>query len=116
MVLRLNWGKVSFLFTADIREEIEFELIGQRANLKSTVLKVAHHGSKTSTSPQFLAAVAPEVAVISVGANNTFGHPNPEVMENLNGRVGEDNVYRTDVNGTIEFTTDGEGLWLIAGT
>ena len=76
------------------------------------VLKVAHHGSETSTSPQFLAAVDPEVAVISVGADNPFGHPSPEVVERLIDRVGEDNVYCTDEDGTIEFITDGERLWL----
>jgi competence protein ComEC len=114
VVLKLSWGKLSFLFTADIREEVEFELIGQRANLKSTVLKVSHHGSKTSTTSQFLAAVDPEAAVISVGVDNPFGHPNPEVVERLISRVGEDNVYRTDVNGTIEFITDGEKLWVKA--
>jgi competence protein ComEC len=112
VVLRLTWNKVSFLFTADIREEVEFELIEQRANLKSTVLKVAHHGSKTSTTSQFLAAVDPEVAVISVGEDNPFGHPSPEVVERLIERVGEDNVYRTDEDGTIEFITDGQRLWL----
>jgi competence protein ComEC len=116
VVLRLSWGKVSFLFTADIREEIEFELIGQRASLKSTVLKVAHHGSKTSTTSQFLAAVDPEVAVISVGANNTFGHPSPEVWERLIDRLGEDDVYHTDEDGTIEFITDGETLWVKAAS
>lgn len=112
MVLRLSWDKVSFLLTADIREEAEFELIRQRANLRSTVLKVAHHGSKTSTSSQFLAVVDPEVAVISVGANNPFGHPSPEVVERLIDRLGEEKVYRTDANGTIEFITDGERLWV----
>jgi competence protein ComEC len=112
VVLRLSWGELSFLFTADIRKEVEFELIGQRANLKSTVLKVAHHGSKTSTSQQFLAAVAPEVAVISVGEDNPFGHPSLEVVERLIDRLGEDTVYRTDEDGTIEFITDGETLWL----
>jgi competence protein ComEC len=112
VVLRLNWGQVSFLFTADIREDIEFKLISQRANLKSTVLKVSHHGSKTSTSQQFLAAVDPEVAVISVGADNPFGHPSPEVVERLINRLGEDNVYRTDEDGTIELITDGEQLWV----
>jgi len=112
VVLKLSWDKVSFLFTADIREEVEFELIGQRANLRSTVLKVAHHGSKTSTTAQFLAAVDPEVAVISVGADNPFGHPSSEVVERLMDRLGEDNVYRTDEDGTIEFITDGERLWL----
>jgi competence protein ComEC len=88
----------------------------QPANLKSTVLKVSHHGSKTSTSSQFLAAVNPEVAVISVGEDNPFGHPSLEVMERLTDRLGEDNVYRTDQNGTIEFITDGETLWVKAGT
>jgi len=112
VVLRLTWDKVSFLFTADIREEAEFELIGQRANLKSTVLKVAHHGSKTSSSQQFLAAVDPEVAVISAGADNPFGHPSPEVVERLIDRLGKDNVYRTDQDGTIELITDGERLWV----
>jgi competence protein ComEC len=114
VVLRLIWGKVSFLLTADIREEVEFALIGQRADLKSSVLKVAHHGSKTSTTLQFLAAVDPEVAVISVGRDNPFGHPSPEVVERLTGRLGESNVYRTDKDGTIEFITDGEKLWVTA--
>jgi len=78
------------------------------------VYKVAHHGSKTSTSPQFLAAVDPEVAVISVGEDNPFGHPSPEMVEGLIDRLGEDNVYRTDVDGTVEFITDGEKLWVKA--
>ena len=114
VVLRLSWDGVSFLLTADIREEAEFELIAQRASLKSTVLKVAHHGSKTSTSSQFLAAVDPQIAVISVGADNRFGHPSPEVVEMLRERLGEDKVYLTSQNGTIEFTTDGERLWVKA--
>ena len=112
VVLKLTWGKVSFLFTADIRKEAEFELTGQRANLRSTVLKVAHHGSSTSTSQQFLAAVGPEVAVICVGADNPFGHPSPEVMNRLIDMVGDNNVYRTDEDSTIEFITDGESLWV----
>jgi len=112
VVLKLTWGKVSFLFTADIREEAEFELIGQRANLQSTVLKIAHHGSSTSTSQQFLTAVDPELVVICVGADNPFGHPSPEVMSRLIEGVGEDNIYRTDEDGAIEFITDGERLWV----
>jgi competence protein ComEC len=112
VVMKVTWGEVSFLFTADIRQDLEFELVGQRANLKSTVLKVAHHGGKTSTASQFLAAVDPEVAVICVGADNSFGHPGTEVLERLTDRLGKDSVYRTDVDGTIEFTTDGERLWI----
>jgi competence protein ComEC len=114
VALRLSWDSVSFLFTADIREEVEFELIMQRADLRSTVLKVAHHGSKTSTTSQFLAAVDPEIAVICVGADNPFGHPSSEVLERLTDTLGDDNVYRTDQDGTIEFITDGEKLWVKA--
>jgi len=116
VVLRLSWDNVSFLFTADIRKDLEFELIGQRANLRSTVLKIAHHGSDTSTSQHSLAVVNPEVAVICVGADNPFGHPSPEVLERLTDRLGEDHVYRTDDNGTIEFITDGENLWVKVGS
>jgi len=112
VVLRLSSGEVSFLFTADIRREAEFELVRQRANLRSTMLKVAHHGSKTSTSPQFLAVVDPEVAVISVGASNPFGHPSAEVIERLEEKLGKDKVYLTSENGTIEFVTDGKKLWI----
>ena len=112
MVLRLSWNKVSFLLTADIGREAEWYLIAQRANLKSTVLKVAHHGSQTSTSPQFLAIVNPEVAAISVGANNRFGLPNSEVLDRLTERVGSDRVYLTSTQGTIEFVTDGNRLWV----
>jgi competence protein ComEC len=112
VVLRLSWDKISFLFTADIRGDTELELIGERANLRSTVLKVAHHGSETSTCLQFLVTVDPEVAVISVGANNTFGHPDQEVTDRLTGRLGEGSVYRTDENGTTEFITNGENLWV----
>jgi competence protein ComEC len=115
VVLRLSWHNVSFLFTADIRQETESELVRQRANLTATVLKVAHHGSKTSTTPQFLAAVDPEIAVISVGANNPFGHPSLEVVERLEEKLGEDRVYLTSEDGTIEFITDGERLWVRVG-
>ena len=82
--------------------------------MRSTVLKVSHHGSKTSTTSQFLAAVDPEVAVICVGKDNPFGHPTTEVADRLRDMVGEDNVYRTDEDGTIEFVTDGQILWVKA--
>jgi len=64
--------------------------------------------------PQFLAVVDPQITVISVGANNTFGHPNPEVVERLRERLGEDSIYLTSENGTVEFITDGEKLWVKA--
>ena len=112
VVLRLSMGKVSFLLTADIQQEAEFELITDRADLSSTVLKVAHSGSDTSTTPEFLAVANPQVAVIPVGENNPFGHPSEEVMERLREKLDTEKIYRTDEHGTIEFTTDGERLWV----
>jgi competence protein ComEC len=112
LALRLSWNRVSFLFTSDIGKEAEWYLIAQRANLKSTVLKVAHHGSLTSTSEQFLAAVNPEIAVISVGTDNRFALPRAEVVDRLVTCLGSDSIYFTSTHGTIEFITDGERLWL----
>ncbi len=109
-ILRLSLGEVSFLLTADMMREAEFELLYNRANLKSTVLKVAHHGSDTSTTPEFLAVANPQLAVISVGADNDYGHPSDEVLKRLEERLGSENIYRTDEDGTIEFITDGERL------
>jgi competence protein ComEC len=111
MVLRLSLGRVSFLLTADIEQEAEFELINRRIELASTMLKVAHHGSKTSTTPEFLAVANPQVAVISVGENH-YGHPSDEVLDRLEQRLGSENIFRTDKQGTIEFITDGERLWV----
>ena len=117
VVLRISVDKVSFLLTADIMWEAEFELIAHRASLNSTVLKVAHHGSDTSTTPEFLAVVNPQLAVISVGEDNPFGHPSDEVIARLEEKVGSENIYRTydkktDEHHTIEFITDGERLWV----
>ena len=112
VVLHISMGEMSFLLTADTMGEAEWELIARRANLTSTVLKVGHHGSDTSTSLEFLAVVDPQLAVISVGAENRFGHPSDEVITRLEGRIGSENIYRTDDQGTIEFITDGERLWV----
>ncbi|MBA7636255.1 ComE operon protein 3 [subsurface metagenome] len=114
VVLRLSVDNVSFLLTADIRQTAEFELIADRAELSSTVLKVAHHGSDTSTTPEFLAVVNPQLAVISVGADNKYGHPSNEVLERLQEKIDPENIYRTSDNGTIEFITDGKRLWVEA--
>ena len=111
LVLRLTAGAITFLFTADIRQEAEALFIQQRADLSSDIYKIAHHGSKTSNSARFLAVVNPEVAVISVGENR-FGHPSEEVLERLELKLAKENVYRTDEDGTIEFITDGERLWM----
>jgi competence protein ComEC len=114
-VLRLEYGQVSFLITGDIQRETECELTRERAPLASTVLKVAHHGSDTSTTPEFLAVVSPDLAVISVGIDNGFGLPDGDVLSRLEEKVGAGNVYRTDTQGTIEFITDGQKLWVEAG-
>ncbi|MFH1382459.1 MAG: DNA internalization-related competence protein ComEC/Rec2 [Chloroflexota bacterium] len=112
VVLRLEADKVSFLLTGDIVKETELGLIGRRADLASTVLKVAHHGSSGSTGTEFLAVVNPEVAVISVGSGNPFGHPTNAALDRLRTKLAPSNIYRTDENGTIEFITDGEKLWV----
>jgi competence protein ComEC len=111
----LKCGRVSFLFTGDIPAETESRLIARCNTPKSTVLKVAHHDSATSTSEEFLSAVDPQIAAISVGAENKFGHPSPEVVSRLENRLSADNFYRTDHHGTITFITDGERLWFSTG-
>jgi competence protein ComEC len=115
VVLRLEYGQISFLLTADIQREAEWELTRERAPLASTVLKVAHHGSDTSTTPEFLAVASPALAVISVGVDNSFGMPDRDVLSRLGAKVGAGNVYRTDTQGTIDFITDGQKLWVEAG-
>ena len=112
IVLKLICGKFSFLLTSDISQEAELDLVMRRADLTGTVLKVSHHGSDYSSSAAFLAVVDPEFAVISVGADNTFGHPGKETLERLVDSVGLDKIYRTDEDGTIEFITNGERLWV----
>ena len=112
VVLRLVWGKVSFLLTGDVDGLAEQDVLygGEVYTLRSTVLKVSHHGSSASTSSQLLDVIDPQVAVISVGEDNTFGHPSDKVLARLDG-AGVD-VYRTDQCGTITFSTDGERLWV----
>jgi competence protein ComEC len=112
VVLRLSMGDVSFLLTADLYADGERHLLDQGFDLRSTVLKVGHHGSDTSTTSTFLAAVAPQVAVISAGAENPFGHPSEGVMARLEERLGDDRIYLTAEDGTVTFTTDGERLWV----
>ena len=107
MVLKVHFRGVSFLFTGDLEDLGERELLRRYspAELRSTVLKISHHGSKTGTLPEFLAAVQPEVGVISVGAFNPFGHPHPSVLDRL--RAAGVRVYRTDHHPAITFETDG---------
>lgn len=113
LVLRLTYGQVSFLLTGDIESDAERYLVAAAGpGLRSDMLKVAHHGSKTSTTPAFLRSVAPRTAAISAGPDNRFGHPHPEVMTRLDSAVGRSRVFLTARDGTIEFISDGVGLWV----
>ena len=106
-MLRLAYGRISFLFTGDAEHAAEYEMLATvRDQLSATVLKVAHHGSYTSSSPEFLAAVQPAVAIYSAGRDNTYGHPHPGTIQALR-RIGA-TVYGTDEHGTIVITTDGK--------
>jgi len=83
LVLRLHYGARTLLFTGDIEAHAEAALAAQPDRLRADVLKVAHHGSRTSSSAEVLAAIAPSLALISAGVANTFGHPHPETLERL---------------------------------
>ena len=110
LVLRLAHGHVSFLFAGDAQEEVEWTLLGPGEGLRSTVLKVAYHGSSTSSSKEFLEAVDPASAVISVGEDNRFDHPDAEVVDRLTGHVSEERLFTTRDHGAISFTSDGRRL------
>ena len=112
LVLRMTYGSVSFLLTADIEAQTESLLALMGAGIESTVLKVAYHGSKASSTAGFIDAVGPAVALISVGGDNSFGHPNDEVIGRLMRQIGGENIYRTDRHGDVEFVTDGVELWV----
>lgn len=106
IVLKVTFGDTSFLFTGDAEREEEQELLESGYDLESTVLKVGHHGSDTSTSYLFLRTVNPQYAVISVGADNTYGHPTEAVLSRL--RDADAKTYRTDLQGTITAVSDGK--------
>lgn len=106
IVLKVSFGATSFLFTGDAERAEEQDLLNAGVNLQSTVLKVGHHGSDTSTSYPFLRAVAPQYAVISVGAGNSYGHPTEAVLSRL--RDAGVTTFRTDMQGEITAVSDGQ--------
>ncbi|MEX2325841.1 MAG: hypothetical protein WD553_03520, partial [Gemmatimonadaceae bacterium] len=115
---RVRFGAVRFLLVGDAEKELEQWLVANDSlDLRADVLKVAHHGSSTSTTERFLSATKPRVALISVGKDNSYRHPSPAVVERLE-RSGAA-VYRTDQLGTVVVSTDGrrvrvrarEGEW-----
>lgn len=109
VVLRLAYGRTSALLTGDIEAPAEAALLAAGARLDAQVLKVAHHGSATSTTADWLAAVRPALALIGVGAGNRYGHPDPGVLERLGPAV----VRRTDRDGEIEVLSDGREWWVV---
>ncbi len=111
IVARLVHLQNSFLFTADIEKPVEQKLLERKALLNSDILKIAHHGSRTSSSEEFLKSVLPKMAVISVGKNNRHGHPHQETLETL---VKYDiTILRTDRDGDIKIISDGNNYRII---
>jgi len=107
LAFRIAYGSRSFLLTGDMEKPMEARLLGQP--LKSDVLKVGHHGSKTSTTQPFLDLVSPSIAIISAGFENSFGHPHKDVIGRLN--IQHTAVFRTDLNGLVTIRTDGRRIW-----
>lgn len=105
IVGRLTYGSFSMMFTGDAEQEEEKTILGKSGTLKSDVLKVGHHGSRTSTSPAFLKAVSPKNAFISCGQGNDYGHPHKVTIDKL--EKAKVQIYRTDRNGTVTLTSDG---------
>lgn len=106
IVLRIDYGQTSFLFTGDAEREAEQVMLNAGVNLKATVLKVGHHGSDTSTTYPFLREIMPKYAVISVGTGNSYGHPTEDTLSRL--RDADVKVFRTDLQGDVYCTSDGK--------
>ncbi len=110
VALRVSFGQCRMLLTADAEADAERDWLAQGLTLQAAVLKVSHHGARGATSAEFLSAVNPQIALVSVGAENRFGHPSEEVLQRLEA-IGAQ-VWRTDAQGTIEVITDGRRLWV----
>ena len=108
MVLQVRYGEAGILLTGDIERPAERDLVARNRGLKADVLKVAHHGAGTSSSPGFLAAVRPQVAIISAGLGNAFNHPRDDVLRRLRGMGAH--VFRTDLAGDVVVRTDGQQI------
>jgi beta-lactamase superfamily II metal-dependent hydrolase len=106
--VRISFGARSFLFLADIEKEAERRLVEQYSRLETDVVKVAHHGSKTSSTTELIAATRAKFAVISVGLSSPYGHPRAEVIERWKSSGAK--VLTNGENGTSSFSTDGDDL------
>ncbi len=107
LVLHIAFGGTSVLLAGDAEATVEQAMLGEKG-LESTLLKVGHHGSTTSTTPAFLARVAPQWAVISCGLRNRYGHPRQEVLEAL--QAAHVRTLRTDTGGIACFALDGKNV------
>jgi competence protein ComEC len=110
IAIKLTIGEVSFLFTGDLEEQQEIALINKGVLTHNNVLKAGHHVSKTSNSVGLLQIVQPETVIISLGKNNSYGHPHKEVLSHFQ-KVGA-HVHRTDTEGNIEVVSDGHTYWI----
>ena len=108
LVVKIIYGETTFLFTGDIEKDTEQTLISSGFDLKADVLKVAHHGSSSSSSYDFLTEISPKYAVISCGEGNSYGHPEQATLDELKGMDIE--LYRTDLQGTIICHSDGHTI------
>ncbi len=111
MVLRYTYGGTSILFTGDIAQTDEKLLLSQGADLSADILKVAHHGSKYSSSEAFLEAVSPKIAVISCGKNNLYGHPHEETMGRLSAET--ESIHRTDLHNSVIVNMSSDGSYAV---
>lgn len=108
IVAQFNYNNFKMLFTGDIEKLAEQQILKtEKAEIRADILKVAHHGSKTSSIPEFIKAVKPKIALIGVGKNNTFGHPNKQTIKNLENI--KCRIYRTDIQGEIIIKIDQKG-------
>ena len=108
IVVRLDYGSFSMLLTGDAEEQTEYRLLTKELDLQTRVLKVSHHGSKYASSKGFLERVKPEVAIVSCGAWNRYGHPSQLVLDRLKAANPNVKLYRTDLQGEITITTRGK--------
>ncbi len=107
-VLRFTFGENAFIFSGDAESEIEKDILRAGYDLSANVYKAGHHGSSTSSCAEWVAAIDPDYCVIECGAGNIYGHPHRETLELLSDYC--DAILRTDINGTVVFTTDGKDL------
>jgi len=108
LVAKLQYKNFSFLFTGDAEKEIENEIMSSGYDIRCHILKLGHHGSKTSSTPKFLDKVNPKIAIASCGLGNDYGHPSKNILKELKNR--NITLYRTDKDGTIVFVCDGKTL------